>query len=327
MLVLVLMKVAAENDSWWWLFPSQTDTTSESTAHQPSLDEVSFNVQHSDRDLASDTFEVVEASTDGSETAIAVTSTDSNEVPQELLRGIEDDTLNIRSSERQAYLAVLRLLEAESPSDLAASAASDVTFPVLMLDPDHYRGKLLTFEGEARQASKFQPRSEEAGITELVAAWVFTPDSGTNPMHVVALGADDALLNNPQIAEGVPVTFTGYFFKRQGYASNGGLHVAPLLLAKQISIRQLPPAVQVPSVNLVPYVIGLGSVFILGLAVVLWRTTQADRAFEKSRLSRYQRASDEQIAELEHATTSTPTDFFNQLSAEQGEAEETPPAT
>ena len=61
---------------------------------------------------------------------------------------------------------------------------------------------------------------------------------------------------------------TGYFFKREGYRSNGGVHVAPTLLARKLSINNAPNGIP-SAAGIVPTMTGAVMAIGLGLLITL----------------------------------------------------------
>src|SRR5690606_38597346 len=82
----------------------------------------------------------------------------------------------------------------------------------------------------------------------------------------------------------LPVRLTGYFFKRYGYVSRGGQHVAPMLIARTLS--PIPPPVPTPAdgPELRYTMIALISVIAAGVLTLAVWFFASDRRFRRSRL-------------------------------------------
>ena len=173
-----------------------------------------------------------------------------------------------------------------------------------MIDSDEYRGRLITIEGDLRRLTELPvpdaSLAETHGVTRLYEAWIITPDSGNSPWRVVATDIVDDLPLADSIDPPIRVRVTGSFFKRVGYASQGGLHTAPLLLANRIRPVRSAAAVPAADSTLVNY--ALAGVLAMGaaLAVAIWRFTRGDRTFKQRHLQRITGAPTEAIHALKN---------------------------
>ncbi|QDT37366.1 hypothetical protein [Stratiformator vulcanicus] len=318
--ILIAMKVTAEADFWWWMFPAEQKNPVTAQAG-PALDDVRFNVQLdgvraasggefvSERSLPASAIEVVDRTKRGA----------LSQLPAAMFAGVEDDTLNIRNDERDAYLQTLDILRASDDTVLKSAAATDVSFPVLMIETDHYRGRLIRVSGTARRIAPFKLRDSEAERTteQLFDVWVFTPESGNNPVHLIATGLASDIPVGESVGDGIDIEAVGYVFKRQGYASNGGLHVAPLVLAKTIERRPAPVATPIERFDITPYVVGFVVVALLSIAVFLWRFRSEDRKFEQEHIERLTTASEEELDSLRDIPQESPEEFLAKIQSEQ----------
>jgi hypothetical protein len=314
-LVMVAIQLAARPSSWYWLLPpdaSQSASPSEESARQVPLEELDFRVREEAREpLPPDVFRAValedsqEGSSDadvvdssagqaagrehaeggsGGDTVINAFAAEDLSIPPIALAGIEDNTVGIRRAEVDVYhqmLATVRRL----PEDLRRQHSDrDVAFTVIMLQPDEYRGRLVGITGELHRLSKLPVMENDVGIDQLYEGWMYTEDSGNNPWQFVCTslpeGGDPKVLSLPR-----RIRVEGYFFKRTGYASRGGQHVAPTLLAR--SFELLPPPISAaPQMQsqMRNWMLGLIGLVIVGLGVLIWWFVAADRRYAGSRL-------------------------------------------
>ncbi len=236
------------------------------------------------------------------------------DLESDILEGVQDNTLRIRAKEEDVYYFVLAKARDIPLSYLERAAVKDVAFTVLMLESDRYRGKLITVDGEIRRLVKFAASKNVYGIQHLYEAWLFTGNSGQNPYRIVFTSIPEGIPQGSELKRPPRVRVTGYFFKRYGYQAQHGLHVAPLLLAKQP--RWFPPRrVETQDLGLAPYVLGFVVVVGAVLGLTLWRFSISDKKFHQSHLQRITRASNEAIAALDGVETSDVNDLFRQMSA------------
>lgn len=200
-----------------------------------------------------------------------------------ILRRVRDNTLGIRHDEGDAFYRVLAHASRVPVRELEKAGATDVLYINLMTEPDRYRGERITIQGDLWRLYEFQAGPNPFGLKVLYEAWIFTADSGTHPYRVVFTKLPKELEPGENLRK--PVRVTGYFFKREGYASNGGMHVAPTLLAQRV-IPYLPPNATPPTDAIVPYMIGLITAVGLAFLVTLFSFAISDRRAAKATIER-----------------------------------------
>ncbi|MEQ9411280.1 MAG: hypothetical protein RIK87_26440 [Fuerstiella sp.] len=215
-------------------------------------------------------------------------------VPADLLKAVRDDVIGIHSAESEAYFAAMKLAaKVEQRKNLKAPQGS---FALFMDSPNGSRGIAWELRGRLRRLSEVKGATNAFGVRLLYDAWLTTPDSGDQLVHVVAMSADKSLtkaigstnrersvdFTGPDPPE---VRFTGYFFKREGYASSNeqGVSLAPLFVAG--TLHEIPePAVTVTRAEeLTPYLGWLTVLVCLGVAVMVWSFTRSDAAHAQTR--------------------------------------------
>ena len=161
-----------------------------------------------------------------------------------LLSKIRDNTIGIRNDEAEAYFRLLHHVRSLSLHDLERVATTEVQYVNVMTEPDRFRGELVTIQGSLRRLYQFEATPNDYGISTLYEAWIFTGDSGNHPYRVVSTSIPQTLI--PGTNTPLPVRVTGFFFKREGYRSGGGMHVAPTLLTPVVTpfrpSNAIPPA-------------------------------------------------------------------------------------
>ena len=286
-LVLVAAGWAADPANWYWIAPPRAVAVDAADGQVPD-----FSVRDADAPPPG-TIRVAMAAPETAPEADAGVGSDApgkngdGRLPAALTSAARDRTVRLSRAERDAVDTILAGFRASPPAPAADAEA--VSFPALMRDPDYYRGRPLRVFGEAR------------GITDLpddrgVELWVFPPDSGNNPIRVVANRAD-GLPRGGLLEEGVPVTVDGVFFKLQGYAARdkgGGekLHVAPLVVADAAGRARIEAAVPQTPASLPWVVLGVIAAALAAGALLVWRWKRDDRAFERRTLNRLSAAAD-----------------------------------
>jgi hypothetical protein len=249
-----------------------------------AIEQLDFNVRDAEPDvpLAPGEFRAPKSAQDLSrDTDIDPTLLDGEADPlidRQLLAGIEDNTLGIRSQEAKAFFAVLDHARRVPTSFLDQSASRDVLYVNLMSDPQEFRGTLVTVTGDLWRLHEFPAGNNQKGLTRLYEGWLFSADSGSNPYRIVATQLGAGLVPGPDLR--VPVRVTGYFFKREGYRTSTGMHVAPTLLCKQI-VRYRSPNAPPPTDGLAPLLLGAVVAIGLVLTVTILSFAWSDRYAER----------------------------------------------
>ena len=154
-------------------------------------------------------------------------------IPKAVFAKINESALFIRHAEGDAYWTVFAKLRDLPQADLEQAALSDVTYTQLFSDPNFYRGRLITLDGELLQLNRLPHHDNAAQIEVVYEGWLRNADSGKNPYVFHCLDKPAGLVEGNKLSE--KVTITGYFFKRYQYTAQSGLtYAAPLLLAKRI---------------------------------------------------------------------------------------------
>ena len=200
-----------------------------------------------------------------------------------ILHRVKDNTIGVRRDEAEAYYRLLYHARKVPTEQLERAGATDVQYINLMMQPERYRGEPVTIHGDLWRLYELEAGPNNLGLKILYEAWIFTADSDKNPYRVVFTSLPREL--EPGVNLRKPVRVTGYFFKREGYASGGGVHVAPTLLAQRI-IPFRPPGAPPSTDAIVPYMIGLISAVGLAFLVTLVSFAISDRRAARVALQR-----------------------------------------
>lgn len=191
-----------------------------------------------------------------------------------ILRRVKDNTLGIRRDEADAYYRLVYHASRVNPVELEKAGSTDILFVNLMTEPGRYRGQAITIQGELWTLYELQAGQNDFELSTMYEAWIRTADSDQNPYRVVFTNLPRGLEPGENLRKQVRVT--GYFFKREGYPSKGGMHVAPTLIANRLVPYQSPNAI--PSTDaIVPYMIGMVSAVGLAFLVTLVSFAISDR--------------------------------------------------
>lgn len=269
--IMVAVMWAARPETWYWLIPPGNETASNTEAPEQSPPpQWDSPVNTAENDAPA--FGAARSTTPGKSGSSAV------EIPAEWLAEVSDNELGLKASEAEAYYRVLAHVSRLDEGLLGQSGRKDVLHTNLIHDPSLYRGQLVSVQGTARRIQPIDVNKNEFGVKQAYEVWFYTNDSGNDPWRVVTTHLDSRLPIGEQVS--VPITVTGYFFKQYSYASQGGVHVAPLLLAADVEpyvVKKVAPS----GTGLEPYIVALAAVVGFGamLASLIYR--RGDRRFKR----------------------------------------------
>jgi len=234
------------------------------------------------------------------------------------LANVKDNTLGIRRDEAEAYFRLLDHVKHVSPADLERAAVPEVQYINLMTEPDRFRGEPITIQGDLWRLYEFEAGSNDRGLTTLYEAWIFTGDSSNHPYRVISTSLPHSLTPGENIHQ--PVRVTGYFFKREGYPSQSGMHVAPTLLAP--TVTPFRPAGVIPLTDAItPYVTGVVTAVGLALLVTLLAFALGDRRIKRNARQRLLNEPTPSFARLDTGPFVTVEESLRQFAEQERQAD------
>lgn len=240
-------------------------------------------------------------------------------IPAELLKSVRDTNIGIRHDESEAYFTMLARARDVPLRVIESAARTDVSHLELTNDPERYRGQVLTLAGELRRFNPIPTGKNSLGLDRLYEGWLFTDEAGrSNPYRIVCTSVPEGFPQGNEIR--TRVRFTGFFFKRFGYATPGGLHFAPLLLGKRV--RWTPPApVQSIETTYAPYLAVALAIVGLGFGSVCWFYTASDR---RQHTQRVRQVTQPTSADFDHLQEFEPVDVVSVLNRISEMEQDTP---
>ncbi len=280
-MVIVSIEFASRPSTWYWLTgpPVETANLESESATQ---DDVDARLDPTADDVPPGGFRVVGPNQAQTEPVQQKQddSADPTHLEPELFASIRDNSLGIRNAERGAYYKTLAQARDLTEQQLQAAAINNVTFAQMFTDPDDYRGELVTVKGNIKRLSAVQAGKNDFGIDLVYEAWILTPDSGNNPLLLHSTGLPEGIPLGDKLD--VPCHFTGYFFKKFGYAAGHGPHSTTLLLGKQLRGIPSPDPISASGWGIAPYILGIATLLGFVVIVAVWRYSAGDRRFQRS---------------------------------------------
>ncbi len=267
--IVIAMKKTAEPKFWYWMFPpeasSEEDNPSGDSAPRQEIQTFKFSAD--------------EAETDDIRNSSPVD-----------FSSIKDDSLGVRHDEARIYYSLLQKISSLSKKEIQEETLKGISYSILNEHPEDYRGQLIEIQGNLRGLTMLPEaglsrnglplnESPQAGDNEenrYYEGWVFTRSSGVNPYRVVCTSADQSLPLKQSYHEPIPVKVTGYFFKKQAYASQNGLNSAPLILADRIHLHIIRKTELQPISRFQKPLIWFVSILSIALIITFWNYKRSD---------------------------------------------------
>ncbi len=244
------------------------------------------------------------------------------EPPGEWMAGVRDDTVGILSTEHLAHYGLLARARAADAAAFEGAAEERPSRSVLMHNPGHYRGRLVTVEGELLRLNPMEvpePLRSEYGLGRLWNAWIAMPDAPKNPVHVIVTGVPQSIPRGSFVESAPRVRATGWFLKREAFVTEEDLTRTPLLLGKTVVQLRQPVARVADPAELTPYLVGFAIAVAGGLAGMLFWFRAADRKFANAHIDHFTTAPEGAIEELADIETVDPAETMRRLAEEHAE--------
>lgn len=151
---------------------------------------------------------------------------------------IRDDMV-ARPQEKAAWFRWLTRVRDCAPEELLRQSRGPTGFLPLYKQSAEFRGEVVTVRGVVHLAYHVDAPPNRTGIPGYYLFWLHPAGGPNSPIVVYSLETPRGFpaIRDKQRDGGVTklyeeVEFTGYFFKRWAYESQGGIHVAPVVLAR-----------------------------------------------------------------------------------------------
>lgn len=310
-LVMVSIDYTRKPENWAWFF-SLDKKQSDTELKEYSLDDLDFRVKEPEhRSLPPDTFVVV--SNPATTIDLDKLGFDVAQIPPELLEGVQDKRVGLLRTEQEAMDRVLKRVRALSQTELEEAAVHDVGFRVVFTDADKHRGQLIAVEGTLWRFQQYPFGDPETEADDLWQAWFFSSDSGNNPWVVFLTEKPAELVPGTGMSTKREISVAGYFFKNYGYATDEGLHIAPMLIAKTLTLKPIPATTDVKTESLNLYIffilVSIGLLF----GFMVWWFVRSDRKFDNSHFAEIAASRHEASPEFMSSLADQPAIDPNQL--------------
>ncbi len=196
----------------------------------------------------------------------------------ETLSGVKDNTY-FRPEESAAWFGLFERLQQTDTQKLQAASLGEMTYAQLVKQPEVYRGQAVTLRGTMRLEEPQEAPENSLGIESYHRLWISPKGGGPSLFAVYCLELPEGFPRGKKLHASVSVT--GYFFKNWSYASQGGMAIAPVVLASNVDWEPAatPAARKTISSEGLSKTLLIASVFaVLAMILVLHNTRRPRRS-------------------------------------------------
>lgn len=147
------------------------------------------------------------------------------------LEPIEDHSL-FRRRERDAWFHLIDVLLEQTPEQLRQASEGRVGFAQLYHQPEYYRGRLVTLEGEVRRTEFVGAPKNPSGVDGYYRLTMQPAGGPRRPVVVFTLTIPKGFPQGNDVRHSVAVT--GFFFKNCAYSTQDDVSSYPTVLAKSV---------------------------------------------------------------------------------------------
>ncbi|QDU88214.1 hypothetical protein Pla175_15860 [Pirellulimonas nuda] len=195
------------------------------------------------------------------------------QVDRDRLAAVSDNA-PFRDTEEASWFYLLGIADQSDPRSLAAGIEEPTTYAQLVSQPAYYRGKGVRVAGSARRIEEVTPAENSAGIERLYRVTLWPSGGQVWPVLMYCLDLPPGIGPGDRLA--IPIEAAGYFYKNHSYAWEGGVGLAPVLLAKSFVAPVEAPqeqSVANPTEGL-GLVVGAAALIAACAAAVVWLTSR-----------------------------------------------------
>jgi hypothetical protein len=150
------------------------------------------------------------------------------------LSAVRDNTY-FRPAENAAWFAVFDWLAKSESAQLASDSIGDVSYAQFIDQPEVYRGQIVTIRGTVEREELLEAPANDIGIEQYHRLILRPKGGGLWPIVVYSLELPPKFPHEGDT--NAEAQATGIFFKNWSYSWQGGLGLAPVVLAKTLEWR------------------------------------------------------------------------------------------
>jgi len=160
-----------------------------------------------------------------------------SEAASDALALVRDNTY-FRPAETEAWFGLFARLQKLEDLELEQASLGERTFAQLLKQPQVYRGQVVTLRGTVRREELQNAPANALNIKTYHRLWIAPRGGGTSLFVVYCLDLPEGFPRGEKLH--VPLSATGIFFKNWSYASQTGLAIAPVVLARGVHWQPAP---------------------------------------------------------------------------------------
>lgn len=152
---------------------------------------------------------------------------------------VEDNT-HFRDEESDAWFHLLQVAGEADPQELAAASVGEVVFAQYLGQPEVYRGRVVTIEGNARRVEAITPAANDLGINRLYRIIVQPDRDIRRPFTLYCLTLPNGWSPDGEIPADGRLRASAMFFKNWVYSHPRGVDISPVFIAQSITPLSTP---------------------------------------------------------------------------------------
>ncbi len=230
-LVLLVMSEVRKAQRWTWLW--RLDESSPAPAHAVGSVTARLGKPPAQRPRDAGRTRPIASGPDTADHAPPVAS------PREYFPGVDPSRLEpiedhslFRRREREAWFHLIDVLLSQTSEQLRQASEGTVGFAQLYHEPGHYRGRLVTLQGEVRRTEFVDAPKNPSGVKGYHRLTMRLAGGPSRPVVVFSLSIPKGFPQGNDVRESI--TVTGFFFKNCAYPTQDDVYSFPTLLAKSI---------------------------------------------------------------------------------------------
>ena len=190
---------------------------------------------------------------------------------------IKDNTY-FRPEEGAAWFAAFARLQETPAEEIVEQSLGEISYAQFINQPNEYRHRVVTIEGTVVREEIQRPIENQAGIESYHRLWIAPQGGSRKPLVVYCRILPDAFPRGDDLREAVSVT--GEFFKNWSYHFEGGMGLAPVILAHEVTWNQSvtnSSEVTLPVKSMIWSAAGAGVLALIVVWVAVRNTTRRSR--------------------------------------------------
>ncbi len=160
-------------------------------------------------------------------------------IDQALLESIEDNT-TFRDEESAAWFHLLDIVRTSDSQQFASASLGEIAYAQLLNQPEHYRGRVVRIDGNARRVEQIAPAANDHGIDTLFRIIIQPSRDLLRPFTLYCLELPAGWSVGDQLPNNGRLSVDGLFFKNWVYNNSQGVDLSPVFVSRSLAPISAP---------------------------------------------------------------------------------------